>query len=150
MHVIVYFGVCKCYVCSQLCNWMFNLVMQSCPYKYMCCCSVDREHRCCADWANHIAHGLNYGTHRWWFHQSLTIVYQQAFAHNTHGLLAGIVCVVIGLPTHFGLLTYFPRITHILLSWTVFVVLGNCKQFIRVNRMSYIAHTLICLAILLC
>src|SRR3989337_838112 len=34
MHVIVYFGVCKCHVCSShLCNWMFNLVMKPCPYK---------------------------------------------------------------------------------------------------------------------
>ena len=45
MHVIVYFGVCKCLGCSShLCKWMFNLVMQPCPYKcvyiYICCCSV--------------------------------------------------------------------------------------------------------------
>ena len=45
MHVIVYFGVCKCHGCSShLCKWMFNLVMQACPYKcvciYICCCSV--------------------------------------------------------------------------------------------------------------
>ena len=45
MHVIVYFGVCKCHGCSShLFNWMFNLVMQACPYKcvyiYICCCSV--------------------------------------------------------------------------------------------------------------
>ena len=34
MHVIVYFGVCKCHGCSShLCNWMFNMVMQPCPYK---------------------------------------------------------------------------------------------------------------------
>ena len=34
MHVIVYFGVCKCHGCSShLCKWMFNLVMQACPYK---------------------------------------------------------------------------------------------------------------------
>ena len=51
MHVIVYFGVCKCHGCSSyLCKWTFNLVMQACPYKcvciyiyiyiYICCCSV--------------------------------------------------------------------------------------------------------------
>ena len=45
MHVIVYFGVCKCHGCSShLCKWMFNLVMQACTYKcvcvYICCCSV--------------------------------------------------------------------------------------------------------------
>ena len=34
MHVIVYFGVCKCHGCSShLCKWMFNLVMQACPYR---------------------------------------------------------------------------------------------------------------------
>ncbi len=34
MHVIVYFGVCKCHGCSShLCKWMFNLVMEPCPYK---------------------------------------------------------------------------------------------------------------------
>ena len=49
MHVIVYFGVCKCHGCSShLCKWMFNLVMQACLYKCAracvcvccCCCSV--------------------------------------------------------------------------------------------------------------
>ena len=45
MHVIVYFDVCKCHGCSShLCKWMFNLVMQACPYKcvyiYICCCFV--------------------------------------------------------------------------------------------------------------
>ena len=39
MHVIVYFGVCKCHGCSShLCKWMFNLVMQPCPYKCVCVC----------------------------------------------------------------------------------------------------------------
>ena len=84
---------------------------------------------------------------RWCFHQSLTIVYQQSFAHNTHGLLVAIVCVVIGLHTRFRLQTCLPRITHILLSCTISVVLSECKQFIWVNRMSYIAHTLIWLTI---
>ena len=54
---------------------------------------------------NHIAHGLNNGTRWWCFHQSLTIIYQQSFPHNTHGLLAVIVCVVIGLRTRFWLQT---------------------------------------------
>ena len=133
MHVIAYFGVWKCYVCSHLCNCILNLVMQCCLFKYICWCSVDR--------ANHIAHGLNKGTRRWWFHQTLTIVYQQSFAHNTHSLLTRIVCVVIGLPTHFLLQTYSSCITHILLSWTISVLLAQCKQFIRVNCMPYIAHT---------
>ena len=51
------------------------------------------------------------------------------------------VCVVIGLPTHFWLQTCLPRITHILLYWTIFVLLSQHKQFIWVNRMPYIAHT---------
>ena len=36
MHVILYFGECKCHGCSShLCKWMFNLVMQPCPYKFV-------------------------------------------------------------------------------------------------------------------
>ena len=31
MHVIVYFGVCKCHGCSShLCKWMFKLVREAC------------------------------------------------------------------------------------------------------------------------
>ena len=56
-------------------------------------------------------------------------------SHNTH------VCILIGLQTHFWLQTCLPRITHILLSWTICVLMSQRKQFIRVNRMSYIAHT---------
>ena len=40
-----------------------------------------------------------------------------------------------------------PYITHILLYWTVYVLLSRHKQFIRVNHMSYIAHTLIWLTV---
>ena len=129
MHVIVYFGVSKCHGCSShLCNWMFNRCME-----YICCCSV----------CNDSAHRPYRGTCRWWFHQSLTIVCHQAFAHTTHGLLAAIVCIIIGLRTHFWLQTCLPRITHILLNWTVSVLLAQSKQFIQVNRLPYIAHTLI-------
>ena len=64
-----------------------------------------------------------------------------------HGLLTGIVCVVIGLPTPFRLQTCLPCITIILLSWTVSVLLAQHKQFIRVNCMSYIAHTFIWLTV---
>ena len=42
MHVIAYFGVWKCYMCSHLCNCMLNLVLQCCLFKYICWCSVDR------------------------------------------------------------------------------------------------------------
>ena len=65
----------------------------------------------------------------------------------TYVLLEGIVCVIIGLRTHLWLQTYLPRITHILLYWTVSVLLPNHKQFIRVNRMLYIAHAFIWLPI---
>ena len=64
-----------------------------------------------------------------------------------HGLLAAIGYVIIGLRTHFWLRTCLPRITHILLSWTIFVLMSQRKQFIRVNRMPYIAHTLIWLPV---
>ena len=39
------------------------------------------------------------------------------------------------------------RITHILFSWTISIVLPNHTQFIVVNCMPYIAHTLIWLPI---
>lgn len=109
MHVIVYFGVCKCHGCSNnLCKWMFNLVMQPCPYK--CVYNV--------------------------------VVLYATPSHNTHILLAATVCVTIGLRTHFWLQTCLTRTTHILLYWTVSVLLSQHKQFISVNRMPYIAHTL--------
>ena len=66
---------------------------------------------------------------------------------KSHGLLAAIVCVIIGLRTHFWLRTCLPRITHILFSWTVSIVLPNHTQFILVNRMLYIAHTFIWLPV---
>ena len=69
---------------------------------------------------------------------------------NSHGLLATIVCVIIGLRTHFILRTCLPRITHILFSWTVSIVLPNHTQFIPVNRMLYIAHAFIWLPVSLC
>ena len=40
-----------------------------------------------------------------------------------------------------------PSITHTLIWMTVYFVLPNHKQFIRVNRMLYIAHTFIWLPI---
>ena len=66
---------------------------------------------------------------------------------NSHGLLAAIVCVIIGLRTHFRLRTCLLRITHILFSWTVSIVLPNHTQFIPVNRMLYIAHAFIWLPV---
>ena len=66
---------------------------------------------------------------------------------NSHDLLAAIVCVIIGLRTHFWLWTCLPRITHILFSWTISIVLPNHTHFILVNRMLYIAHTFIWLPV---
>ena len=54
---------------------------------------------------------------------------------------------VLFLRTHFWLQTCLSRITHILLYWTISVLLSQRKQFIRVNRMPYIAHTFIWLPI---
>ena len=75
IHVIVYFGVCKCHGCSShLCKWMFNLVMQSCPYKCVCL----------------------------YLYVVVVVVVLYAIpSHNTHVLLAATVCVIIGLHTHF-------------------------------------------------
>ena len=67
--------------------------------------------------------------------------------NKSHGLLAAIVCVIIGLRTHFWLQTCLPRITHILFSWTVSIVLPNRIQFILVNRMLYITHAFIWLPV---
>ena len=73
MHVIVYFGVCKFHGCSShLCKWMFNLVMQACPYKCVCVC-------------------INI----------YVVVLYAIPSHNTHVLLAATVCVLVGLQTHF-------------------------------------------------
>jgi hypothetical protein len=77
---------------------------------------------------------------------TLTIVYQQAFAHNTHRLLEGIVCDLIGLLTQFWLLAYLSGITHTLLGPCVCVILAHRKQFISLNYMPYIAHICIWLA----
>ena len=54
-------------------------------------------------------------------------------SHNTHVLLAAIVCVIIGLHTHLWLYTCLSHITHIFLSWTVSVLLAQSKHFSRVN-----------------
>ena len=66
---------------------------------------------------------------------------------NSHGLLAAIVYVIIGLHVHFWSRTCLPRITHILFSWTVSIVLPNHTQFIPVNYMLYIAHAFIWLPV---
>ena len=80
-----------------------------------------------------------------WMFISVIYIYMLFYCRQSksHGLLAAIVCVIIGLRTHFLLQTCLPRITHILFSWTVSIVLPNHTQFILVNYMPYITHTLI-------
>ena len=84
-----------------------------------------------------------------WMFISVIYIYMLFYCRqsNSHGLLAAILCVIIGLRTHFWLRTYLPRITHILFSWTVSIVLPNHTQFIPVNRMLYIAHIFIWLPV---
>ena len=84
-----------------------------------------------------------------WMFISVIYIYMLLYCRQSksHGLLAAIVCVIIGLRTHFKLRTRLPRITHILFSWTVSIVLPNHTQFILVNCMPYIAHTLIWLPV---
>ena len=66
---------------------------------------------------------------------------------NSHGLLAAIVCVIIGLRTHFWLWTCLLHITHTLIWLTISFVLPNYKQFILVNRMLYITQAFIWLPV---
>ena len=48
---------------------------------------------------------------------------------KSHGLLAAIVCVIIGLHTHFWLWTYLPRITHILFIPLCCLITHNSSQW---------------------
>ena len=115
MHVIVYFGVCKCHGCSShLCKWMFNLVMQACPYKCVCV-YVD--------------------------------VLYAIPSHNTHVLLSWTVSVLLSQHKQFIRVNRMPYIAHSFIWLTVSLVLPNHKQIIRVNRMLYIAHNFIWLPI---
>ena len=65
----------------------------------------------------------------------------------THILFTWLVCVLLAHRKQFIHVNYMLHITHILLSWTVSVVFPNQKLFVRVNHMSYIAHTLIWLPV---
>ena len=115
MHVIVYFGVCKCHGCSShLCKWMFNLVMQACPYK---CVYI------------------------------YVVVLYEIPAQNTHVLLSWIISVLLCQRKQFIQVNCMPYIAHTLIWLTVSFVLPNHKQFIRVNRLLYIAHTFIWLPV---
>jgi len=115
MHVIVYFGVCKCHGCSShLCKWMFNLVMQACPYKCVCVCVC-----------------------------VYVVVLYAIPSHNTHVLLSWTVSVLLCQRKQFVRVNRMPYIAHTFIWLTVSFVLPNHKQFIRVNCMLYIAHTFI-------
>ena len=159
MHVIVYFGVCKCYVCSQLCNWMFNLVMQSCPYKYICCCSVDRAYMNGLQTKQITSHTLKLRNasvmissiadnclpasvcpqHTRVISRNRLCCYRssQTFwitnlfaAYHTHLVKFNRFCCFHSTQiVHLSEL-YMPYIAHTLIWLTVFVVLANHKQFI--------------------
>ena len=84
-----------------------------------------------------------------WMFISVIYIHMLFFCRQSksHSLLAAIVCVIIGLRTHFWLRTCLPRITHILFSWTISIVLPNHTQFILVNHMLYITHAFIWLPV---
>ena len=161
MHVIVYFGVCKCHGCSsRLCKWMFNLVMQCRLFKYICWCFVDRV--LCEQRKSHRTR-----TKQW----NPSVM----FSSITHNCIPAIICSQhtrlvssnrlccyrsshvsdyrhVCLVSHTSC-SFEPflfsclnannsskwtacRISHTPLIWlTVSFVLPNHKQFIRVNRM---------------
>ena len=105
----------KCHVCSShLCKWMFNLVMQACPYK---CVYI------------------------------YVVVLYAIPSHNTHVLLSWTISILLCQRKQFIRVNRTPHIAHSLIWLTVSFVLPNHKQFIRVNRMLYIAHTFIWLPI---
>ena len=90
MHVIVYFGVCKCHGCSShLCKWMFNLVMQACPDKCVCVCV------CCCSVCNPIAQHtrLISSNHLCYYRSSHTFQITDLFAaYHTHLVILNRFC----------------------------------------------------------
>ena len=57
----------------------------------------------------------------------MLLFYMQSH-RNRHVVLAATFCVIISLHTHFWLHTCLPRITHILLSWTVLFSCLNANR----------------------
>ena len=96
MHVIVYFGVCKCHGCtSHLCKWMFNLVMQPCPCKCVCVCV------CCCSVCNPIAqHTCLISSNRICSYRSTdTFLITDLFAtYHTHLVILNHFCSLVSTP----------------------------------------------------
>ena len=143
MHVIVYFGVCKCHGCSShLCKWMFNLVMQPCPYKcvyiYVVVLYAIPPHNTHVLLAATVYVIIGLRTHFW---------LQTCLSRITHILLYWTISVLLSQGKQFIWVNHMSYIAHTLIWLTVSFVLPNHKQFIRVNRMLYIAHTFIWLPV---
>ena len=84
---------------------------------------------------NRIAHELTIVTVCVIISSSQTVHPSGLFAaYHTHLVYTNSLC-------SFGS-SQMPHITHILLRWTIFVLLPNRKQFVQVNHMMYITHTL--------
>ena len=124
MHVIVYFGVCKCDGCSShLCKWMFNLIMQPCPSK--CVYNVVVLYAIPA----HNTHVLLVATvcviiglrTHFWLQTCLPCI--------THILLYWTVYVLLSQHKQFIRVNRMPYIAHTLIWLTISFVLPNHKQF---------------------
>ena len=141
MHVIVYFGVCKCHGCSShLCNWMFNLIMEPCPYKsvYVVVMYAITLHNTHVILAATVCVIIGLRTHFW---------LQTCLPCITHILLYWTISVLLSQHKQFIRVNRKPDIAHTLIWLTVYFVFPNHKQFIVVNCMLYIAHTFIWLPV---
>ena len=137
MHVIVYFGVCKCHGCSShLCKWTFNLVMQPCPYKcvYNVVLYAIPSHNTHVLLAATVCVIIGLHTHFW---------LQTCLPRITHILLYWTIYVLLSQHKQFIWVNRMPYIAHTLIWLTVSFVFPNHEQFILVNRMMFIAHTFI-------
>ena len=126
---------------SHLCKWMFNLVMQPCPYKcvYICCCSV------CNPIAQHTR--LISSNRLCYYRSSHTFLITDLFvAYHTHLVKLNRCCSLVSMQTVHPSGPHAVYRTHLDLA-DRFFVLPNHKQFIRVNHMLYIAHTFIWLPV---
>ena len=117
MHVIVYFGVCKCHGCSShLCKWMFNLVMQACPYKrvyiYVVVLYAIPSHNTHVLLAATICVIIGLHTHFW---------LQTCLPRITHILLSWTVYVLMSQRKQFIRVNCMPYIAHTLIWLTVFL-----------------------------
>ena len=143
MCVIVNFGVCKCHGgSSHLCKWMFNLVMQPCPYRcvyiYVVVLYAISLHNTHILLAATVCVIVGFCTH---------FLLQTCLLRITHILLYWTISVLLSRHKQFIRVNRMPYITHILIWLTVSFVFPNHKLFIRVNCMLYIAHTSIWLPV---